>query len=196
MTILRPVAVRGKIEALLLNGEPSDLTSEGVSSVSADYGGFVGDVHHGETREACERVHRQYPRKTEIRNTRQITAVSVEELEIIASALSLDEIKPEWLGANLVLSGIPKFSQIPPATRLIFDNGTALVVDTENGPCKGPADIIEKHHPGHGKDFPRLALGKRGVTCWVERTGELNIGEGCAVHIPPVLDWIDAKPLV
>jgi len=196
MTILTPVAVRGKIEDLLLNSDDADLTSVSSGAVTADYGGFVGDVHHGLTRPACVRVHRQYPRNAEIRNTRQITAVSVEELQHIARAMSLDVIKPEWLGANLVLSGIPKFTQIPPATRLIFDNGTALVVDMENGPCKGPADIIEAAHPGHGKKFPRLALGKRGVTCWVERVGELSIGDECAVHTPPVLDWIDAKPLV
>ncbi|MBX2835387.1 MAG: MOSC domain-containing protein [Gammaproteobacteria bacterium] len=196
MTILTPVAVRGNIEALLINPDSSDLVSELQTSVTVDYGGFIGDVHHGETRSACVRVHRQYPRHTEIRNTRQITAVSTEELQAIAESLSIPSIRPEWLGANLVVSGIPKFTQIPPATRLIFDSGTSLVVDMENAPCKGPADVIESHHPGHGKAFPTLALGKRGVTCWVERTGTLCVGDSCSVHTPPALNWIQVQPLV
>ena len=45
-----------------------------------------------------------------IRNDRQISIVSAEELALIAKELHVPEVKPEWLGANLLISGIPNLS--------------------------------------------------------------------------------------
>ncbi|HUV20369.1 MAG TPA: sulfurase, partial [Gammaproteobacteria bacterium] len=141
--------LEARTEAILVNSTPDeDLSSSRVPSVAASYAGLQGESHSGLVRSSCVRVRHQYPQGTEIRNTRQISIVSIEELAEIADSMGIAELKPEWLGANLLVSGIPHFSQIPPSTRMIFDGGASLVVDLENSPCKYPGEIIERHHSG------------------------------------------------
>ena len=55
----------------------------------------------------------------------------------------------------------------------------------ENAPCAYPGEIIEHHHPGKGRGFPRAAINKRGLTAWVEREGIIATGDDVALHIPP-----------
>ncbi len=173
-------------DAILVNSTPDeDLSSRRIESVAVSYAGFAGESHSGLVRASCVRVRHQYKQGTEIRNTRQISIVSVEDLALIAAAMGLAELRPEWLGANLLVSGIPNFSQIPPSTRMIFDGGASLVVDLENSPCKYPGDIIERHHPGYGGRFAKAAVGHRGVTAWVEREGKVNTGDSIRLYIPP-----------
>jgi hypothetical protein len=175
-----------RTETILINTTPDeDLSSERISSVKVTYAGFDGESHSGLVRASCVRVRGQYKKGTEIRNTRQISIVSIEELALIGDAMGIDALEPEWVGANLLVSGIPNFSKIPPSTRMIFANGTSLVVDLENSPCKYPGEIIERHHPGKGELFAKAAYGRRGVTAWVEREGDITMGEAIAVHIPP-----------
>jgi hypothetical protein len=175
-----------RTEAILINTTPDeDLSSNRIPSVEVTYAGFVGESHSGLVRASCVRVRGQYKEGTKIRNTRQISIVSVEELSLIADAMGIDSLEPEWVGANLLVSGIPEFSKIPPSTRMIFASGASLVVDLENSPCKYPGEIIERHHPGKGELFPKAAYGLRGVTAWVEREGNITTGEAIKVHIPP-----------
>ena len=186
MSILKKTQITGRVEAVLINKNPAlDLTSERVDQVTATYGGLVGDAHFGLTRDSCVRVAQQYPEGTEIRNVRQISILSNEEMQEIADAMDIPALLPEWVGANLAISGIPKLTQLPPSSRLIFDDGTSLVIDMENGPCKFPGEIVERHHPGHGKRFTASALGRRGVTAWVEREGVIKAGATTTLHIPP-----------
>ncbi|MFK7992492.1 MAG: hypothetical protein AB8B87_00035 [Granulosicoccus sp.] len=189
MPMLSPTHLKGTVRFLGINDTPGDLSTTTVSAVDVDYGGFIGDSHSGVTRASCVRVVSQYPKGTEIRNTRQISALSAEEIESIRSSMDMDTLNPEWVGANLVLEGLPEFSKIPPSSRLIAPNGTSLVVDMENAPCRFPGDVIEKHRPGFGGKFPKAALDKRGVTLWVERTGKLETGDILSLHIPPVCTW-------
>lgn len=175
-----------RTEAVLVNSTPDeDLATSRVESVGVSYAGFDGESHSGLVRSSCVRVRHQYPQGTEIRNTRQVSIVSLEELALIAASMGLDELQPEWLGANLLVSGIPDFSAIPPSTRMIFDGGASLVVDLENSPCKYPGEIIERHHPGYGKLFAKAAVGLRGVTAWVEREGAINTGDAIRLYVPP-----------
>jgi MOSC domain-containing protein YiiM len=175
-----------RTEVILVNTTPhEDLSSSRIPSVRVSYEGLEGESHSGLVRSSCVRVRHQYTQGTEIRNTRQISIVSTEELAVIADTMGIDELKPEWLGGNLVVSGIPDFSQIPPSTRMIFDGGTSLVVDLENSPCKYPGEIIERHHPGFGKLFAKAAVGRRGVTAWVEREGHITNGDSIRLYIPP-----------
>jgi hypothetical protein len=186
LPILKKTNIIGCVVAVLVNGDgEKDLTSERVDEVTATYGGFQGDSHYGLTRVACVRVRQQYTEGTEIRNTRQVTILSVEEMQQIAETMGIAELPAEWVGANLSLSGIPLLTQLPPSSRLIFANGVSLVVDMENGPCKYPGDIIEQHHPGRGSRFASAAIGRRGITAWVEREGAIRPGESVSVHIPP-----------
>ncbi len=185
MPVLSKSEIVGCAEALLINDDDRDLCTRAVDHIEADYGGFPGDNHYGLTREACVRVRQQYPKGTEIRNTRQVSVLGAQELQDIAHDLGIESLQPEWVGANLVLSGIPKLTELPPSTRLIFPSGAALVVDMENAPCKFPGEVIERHYPGHGKAFARVAVGRRGVTAWVERVGRIERGDAVAVHLPP-----------
>ncbi|MEO0729608.1 MAG: MOSC domain-containing protein [Pseudomonadota bacterium] len=187
MTRLKPTEIYGEVVGLLINPSRSNgLQSEAVKSVAVGYDGFEGEAHGGLTRPSCSRVLHQYPKRgTEIRNTRQITIVGQSDLRDIADGLEIPELKPEWIGANLVIAGMPDISFLPPASRLIFDSGVTLTVDYENGPCRQPAEVIEALYPGHGAAFPKVAAGKRGTTAWVERTGAITVGERCRLHIPP-----------
>jgi MOSC domain-containing protein YiiM len=175
-----------RVQIILVNSTPDeDLSSSQVASVEASYAGLAGESHSGLVRSSCVRVRHQYTQGTEIRNTRQISIVSIEELAVIADNMGIAELKPEWLGVNLLVSGIPNFSQIPPSTRMIFGGGASLVVDLENSPCKYPGEIIERHHPGFGKLFAKAAVGRRGVTAWVEREGQINTADSINLYIPP-----------
>lgn len=186
MPILMPTAITGRVEGLYVNADrDTDLESTGRERVTAGYEGFEGEDHGGLTRPSCSRVKLQYERGTEIRNTRQISILGAEELEAVAAEMGLDTIQPEWIGANLILRGVPQLTQIPPSSRLIFEGGAALVVDMENGPCRFAAEQIERHRPGKGLSFAKVADGRRGVTAWVEKTGDIALGERCTLHIPP-----------
>ena len=178
--------LEARTEVILVNSTPDeDLSSRRVPSVAVGYAGLEGESHSGLVRSSCVRVRHQYPQGTEIRNTRQISIVSIEELAEIAATMGIAELQPEWLGANLLVSGIPHFSQIPPSTRMIFSGGASLVVDLENSPCKYPGEIIERHHPGFGNLFAKAAVGRRGVTAWVEREGHISTGDSISLYIPP-----------
>ena len=178
--------LEARVQVILVNSTPDeDLSSSRVASVEVSYAGLQGESHSGLVRSSCVRVRHQYPQGTEIRNTRQISIVSTEDLAIIADNMGIAELKPEWLGANLLVSGIPNFSQIPPSTRMIFGGGASLVVDLENSPCKYPGEVIDQHHPDFGKLFAKAAVGRRGVTAWVERQGQINSGDSIQLYIPP-----------
>ncbi len=191
MSTLKPTKIWGTVTYLGINPDrDGGLESQSLNAVSATFAGFAGDSHGGLTRLACVRVNRQYDKGTEIRNTRQVSILSAEEMTAIAGAMGLPEpLKPEWIGANLILEGIPDLSALPPASRLIFENNTAIGVDTENGPCKYPAEVIERHHPGLGLSFPKHAQHKRGVVGWIDREGEIALGDRCRLHIPAWWGW-------
>ena len=186
MPILTPTDITGRIVWLgVVRDRSAGLTSAAVQRVTAGFEGFEGEAHGGLTRPACVRMKLQYPRGAEIRNSRQITIVSAEELAAIAAAMGLERIAPEWLGASMMVEGIPAFTTVPPSARLISQAGTGLVVDMENAPCRYPAEEIERHHPGQGLSFPRHARNRRGVTAWIEHPGPLALGDRLRLHIPP-----------
>ena len=186
MPILMPTAIVGRVKGLFVNSHRDEgLESAPLETVTVAYEGFDGEDHGGLTRPSCSRFKLQYKKGTEIRNTRQISILGGEELQAIAEEMGLDEIAPEWVGANLVLEGIPQLTQIPPSSRLIFEGGASLVVDMENGPCRFAAEQIDRHRPGKGMSFAKVAAGRRGVTAWVEKIGDIALGEEVRLHIPP-----------
>ncbi|MES2144929.1 MAG: MOSC domain-containing protein [Pseudomonadota bacterium] len=160
-----------------------------VAHMPLTFAGFAGEVHSGLTRPSDSRVLAQHPRGTTIRNVRQLAIVSAEEMALVADELGLEAFDYAWVGASLVIAGIPDFSHVPPSSRLQADNGTTLVVDMENRPCQEPAVTIEKARPGHGKAFKAAAAARRGVTAWVEREGTLAVGMRLRLHIPDQPVW-------
>ncbi len=170
------------VEDLVIRAAP-------VLQMPLTFAGFAGESHAGETRPACSRVKAQYPRGTTIRNVRQLSVVSAEEMALVAAELGLADFDYAWIGASVVIEGIADFSHIPPSSRLQADRGATLVVDMENRPCKEPAVTIETVRPGHGRAFAAAADGRRGVTAWVEREGALRLGQKVRLHIPDQPGW-------
>jgi MOSC domain-containing protein len=162
------------------------LTSTRVREVRATLEGLAGDRHAGFTRRADARVP-QYPRGTEIHNSRQVSLIAEEELAAIAANMGVPVIEPEWIGANLVLSGVPNLSSLPPMTRVYFPELAAIALEGENHPCVYPGKAIQNHYPdrpGIGKQFPRAAYQLRGVVGWVERAGVIREGDTARINVP------------
>lgn len=157
--------------------------------VEVGFEGFSGELHSGLNRDACVRFKQVYEKGARIRNTRQISIVSEEELTLIANDMEIDHIEPEWLGANLLVAGIPHFTLLPPSSRLLFSSGACLVVDMENQPCAYPAKEIQKVYPGRGRLFINNARRRRGITAWVEKEGAIAEGDGIRVFMPNQPAW-------
>jgi hypothetical protein len=153
------------------------------------FAGLASESHAGLTRPSCSRVTDLYPRGTTIRNVRQLAVLGQEEVDGIAAALGLPDLDPAWMGASLVIRGIPDFTHLPPSSRLQGPDGVTLVVDMENLPCIEPAKTIEAARPGHGKAFKEAAKGRRGVTAWVEREGTLRLGDPIRLFVPAQRAW-------
>ncbi|WP_099826867.1 MOSC domain-containing protein [Oceaniglobus indicus] len=166
-----------------------ELVTRPLERMPLTWGGYEGDCHAGVTRPSCSRVTSQHPRNTEIRNARQLSIVSAEDLRAIAAELGLEAIDPAWLGASIVLEGIADLTYLPPSSRLQAPDGATLTVDMENLPCQFPALTIEKARPGRGKAFRSAAKGRRGITAWVERCGALHLGETMTLHVPAQRAW-------
>ena len=78
----------------------------------------------------------------EMRNERQLSIVAPDELAIVAGRMGLAEIKPEWIGANLLLDGMPQLSMLPSGTLLFFKGGVTIKIDAQNGPCRDAGRAI------------------------------------------------------
>jgi hypothetical protein len=165
------------------------LRSAPMAEVLASFAGVEGEEHAGLTRPSCSRVSAQHPRGTTIRNVRQFSVVSAEDLAAVAAKMGVPAVEPAWIGASLVIEGIPDFTHVPPSSRLQGPDGVTLVVDMENRPCHLPTKVIDEDAPGHGKAFRAAAAGRRGVTAWVEREGWLRLGEVLRLHIPDQPVW-------
>ncbi len=156
------------------------------------FDGIAGDFHAGVTRRSGGREP-WYPRGTEMRNERQLTILAPDELKLIASGLGIAEVKPEWIGGNLLLEGVPRLSMLPAGTLLFFANGATLKVDFQNGPCRISGRSVAEHaamadHTAGSLLFVRVAKRLRGVLAWVEKPGRIVPGEAVSVHIPE--QWI------
>ncbi|MEE4238302.1 MAG: MOSC domain-containing protein [Anderseniella sp.] len=186
MAILEKSKLTGTVVALLSNPDrKTGLEKASRDKVDIIFDGIVGDCHSGRTYASDSRLLKQYKRGVPIANTRQLSVLSEEQLAEIASLLDIPRLEPEWVGANLVTSGIPDLTFLPPSTRMMFSSGATLIVDGENAPCRYVSDVINKHHPGKGDPFPKLARHKRGLVAWVEKEGAIAVGDEIVLHIPP-----------
>lgn len=170
--------------------EGAEIEAEAVSEMELTLAGFDREFHSGVTRPSCSRVANIHPKGTEIRNSRQMSILSEEELAEIAGEMGLPRLDPLWLGASVVLRGIPDFSHVPPASRLLSSSGVTIVVDVENGPCTYPAKTLDAVHPGYGKAFKPAAKGRRGITASVERGGTLRVGDELRLFVPDQRVWL------
>lgn len=170
-------------------GAVDSLRATSVDQLELSFAGDDGARHVGTERPSCVRVSNLYPKGTTIRNVRQLTILSSEELDGITADIDLDTLDPGLLGASMVLRGIPDFTHIPPSSRLQSQTGLTLTVDMENRPCILPGREIEAEQPGHGTKFKAAATDRRGVTAWVERPGAVSVGDRFALFVPDQRAW-------
>lgn len=175
--------------ALLLFADGAGFETRETARIAVGLDGLAGDRHAGTARPACSRVP-WYPRGTPIRNSRQVSIVAPDEIAEIARRLNLAELRPGWIGANLVIEGVPQLTRLPPGTRLHFPSSAALVVEAENQPCRhaGAAVAAATGAPVE-LEFAKAARGLRGLVGWVERAGELCAGDAIKVKVPAQRLW-------
>ena len=190
MPALKPAQFYARVTWLgVVENRDASLQATAVSDMALRFGGVKGEAHGGLTFPSCSRVLAQHPRNTPIANVRQLSVLSAEDLQDIADRMGLPALQPEWLGASMVVAGLPDFTRLPPSSRLQAPSGATLVVDMENRPCSLPARPIEAQHPGFGAAFKAAARGRRGVTMWVEREGTVALGDTLRLHIPDQPVW-------
>lgn len=190
MPALKPTLFSARIMWLgLVSDRATSLRATPRDKVMATFAGVAGEDHAGLTRPACSRVASQHKRGTEIRNTRQFSIVSAEELAEIAARMGIARFDPAWIGASMVIEGIADVSHLPPSSRLQGPSGATLVIDMQNRPCHLPAKVIDADQAGLGGAFKKAANGRRGVTAWIEREGALAVGDTLVLHLPDQRAW-------
>lgn len=167
------------------------LAAAPLDALRLGFDGPEGEAHGGGIRPSCSRVTAQHPKGTPIRNVRQLSVVSAEDLAAIAAALGLDRLDPGWIGATLCLEGLPDLSLLPPSSRLQAPDGCTLVVDMQNRPCHLPDPVIRAASGREtlAQSFRAAARNRRGVTAWVEREGRIALGDMLRLHIPDQPPW-------
>ncbi len=189
MPVMRETEYKGEVVWLGHVPAGGSIRAHAVNALDLSFAGDRGARHEGENRASCVRMRNLYPQGTEIRNVRQLSVLSAEEIEATAQEMALDQLDPSFLGASIVLLGIPDFTHIPPSSRLQVAGGVTITVDMENRPCVIPGREIEADLPGHGAAFKPAAKGRRGVTAWVERPGELKLGDRMTLFVPDQRTW-------
>lgn len=154
--------------------------------------GIEGDFHRGYTRRSGGREP-WYGRGTEIRNERQLSIVAPDELALVAGRMGIAAVKPEWIGANLLLAGVPRLSMLPAGTMLFFQKGVTLKVDAQNSPCRIAGRAVAEGAGMPDREagsllFPKAAKRLRGLVAWVEKPGTVSAGEQVSVRVPE--QWI------
>lgn len=184
--LLSKAPFTGKVAKLLANpSRESGLEKHEANEITLRFSGIEGDCHGGLTRKSDVRMVKQFKPNTEVKNTRQVSILSVEELAEIARNMGLPEIEAEWVGANMVTTGISDLTRLPPSSRLQFPSGATIVIDIENLPCRYPAEIIARRYPNPSVGFVKAARHKRGLVGWIEAEGKIARGDAITVWLPP-----------
>lgn len=169
----------GRVLEVLVCDDSESIQSRAIENITATFEGFPGDKHSGWTKPSDGRT-KFYPRGTVIRNNRQISIVSSEELDEVSVTLNIDFIKPEWVGANLLLGRIPELTKIRPNSRMFFSSGAVLLITSDNLPCGSMTDEIMKHIPNRPdlkEKIKPTSMTKRGLVAVVELPGQIQKGD-------------------
>jgi len=149
------------------------------------FAGIAGDRHCGLTRLSNSREP-WHPRGTEMRNEQQVSLLCRDELAALAQDMYIDQLKPEWIGGNILLAGIDFFSLLPPRTLLMFSGGVTIRVDGGRGPCRKSGRSIAGQFAGRDDLeflFPKIAKHRRGLVGYVEVAGRIKAGEEVVARI-------------
>jgi len=164
-------------------GEGSGVRKEPVPLLQIDETGIIGDKHAGLKKKADGRD-KGIKRGTMIRNWRQWSAVSLEELDRIAHNLGVPSIDAAQLGANLCFDGIPQLTQCPVGALLRFADAI-LLVEAENDPCTLAGKSLKENYPDLSPNkFVKAALHLRGIVGTVYKPGIIRVGESVEIVLP------------
>lgn len=176
-------------------GAVKQLEKVSLAAIKVELDGIVGDRHQSCYREAWSGD--KHPAGTRMRNERQWSAVSGEELAAISAEMDLDRpLGAADLGANLCLAGIRQLSRLPKGSVLRFPSGATLIVEEYNPPCRDlGASLAEKYLTRSGRPlavtaFPVAAKLTRGIVGVVEVAGEIRPGDTVQLEIYKPPAWL------
>jgi len=186
---LPPFAGNATLAALCVAVGPA-LESRATDCLDLNLSGIVGERHAGSSRLSDVRTP-WYPRGTPIRNERQLSAVSQEELQVLADDLGIAAIEPAWLGANLAITGIGALSHLPRGSRLIFASGAVLVTTGPNEPCRAAGRALARRAGRRDLEwrFAAVAKERRGILACVEKAGRIARGDSIRWQVPRQRLW-------
>ncbi len=174
----------------LFKAEGDSFVTAAVESLPLTFEGIPGDFHAGISRFSGAREP-WYQRGTEMRNERQISILAPDEMRLIARRLEIPELRPEWIGGNLLLRGIDNLTRLPPRTVLFFEGGVSIRIDGDNLPCRTAGRSIAAQFEGRDDietEFSKQSRDMRGLVGWVEKEGTISHGEEFEARIPK--QWI------
>lgn len=157
---------------------------ESVAELQLDWGGAIGDRHHGMTMSSDTRQKEVFARGTEIRNHRQLSIVDLAELAAIAEALGIEGLAPGTIADNICTQGLSHLTSLAPLSRLVFSSGAVLMTGGFNTPCRIAGRMVEARYGTAAERFPKAAWDLRGITGWVECPGTIRPGDSVRV-VPP-----------
>ena len=193
----KALELHGRVEAVLVANQFNVLASTPVPKIQVIQAyGVKGDNHAGvrlaDVRET-ELLGFGMQKGIEIANHREFSATSIEELAKIARLMKLPgSITNGSLGENIIFSGIPRLTVLPPGTMLFFQKSdtvkrtAVLVIWGENIPCIGPGEVIQQEHLGIAKlasRFPKAAWKRRGIVGSIYCSGFIHEGDTVVVKI-------------
>ncbi len=167
-----------------------DFRSYSVERLELDFEGIVGNRHRGHTRKADSRVP-YLKRGSEMRNSRHVSMVSMEDCAELARRLDLSSFDPAWIGANVVVEDIQHFSYLPRGAKLFCEGGAVLDNEDQNSPCLIAGEAAGLANPGRDdikRVFPKIAKGLRGILVTVEHPGVIVPGGLITLRLPE--QWI------
>ncbi|MGL4634917.1 MAG: MOSC domain-containing protein [Beijerinckiaceae bacterium] len=198
MTSIPAFRLQGRVDGLYRTDTSKSFETSAVETLPLTFAGIDGDRHGGPTRKSGGREP-WYARGTEIRNERQLSIVSPDDIAAIAAGLDVPEVRPEWIGANLMISDIPDLTLLPPRTCLFFAGGVTIRIDGLNVPCRFSGRGIANHYPDRTNldlAFVKVAKHLRGLVGWVEKPGVINLGEEVEVRVPEQRLYTVSRPAI
>ncbi len=192
MATIDPIA-KGRVVSLAVNGVP-------VQSLYFRHHGPENDKHSGWTRSLSghdgDYIKTSDRQKNDVVfNWRSWTGLCTSEIKEVEKEI-WNNIPVGCLLENVRFSGIPKFSELPPTSRLVFPSRSApggmkeqtwLAIWEMNGPCATVGKRLAEHHgkPDLATLFVKKAQNKRGVMGFVLSPGLVEVGDEVMVY-PPV----------
>ncbi|MGI9236626.1 MAG: MOSC domain-containing protein [Woeseiaceae bacterium] len=176
-------------------GDNADKTKPDQASIRFELDGVVDDRHRSFSRKTW--AGDKQPKGTVRRNERQWSAVSLEELREIATALDLRKpLLPSVLGANLCLQGVEDLSRLPKGTLLKFPSGAELCVEEYNPPCLDMGTrLAETYLTRTGETLTTTAFSNaarllRGIVGVIEVPGDVHSGDEVTIEQYEQPSWL------